>query len=236
MPSPQPTSIRAITLDLDDTLWPVWPAIKQAEVVLHGWLAQHAPATAAAHDITALRTWRNRVANARPDLAHDLSALRRESLRLALHHAGDDPALADPAFEVFFAQRQRVTLYDDALPGLQALAARYPILALSNGNASVQVVGLGAFFRGAMSAQEFGIGKPDPRIFQAACARLGFAPHEVLHVGDDLALDVRGALGAGQPAVWINRDGKEHPDDLAHVPAAATLTELVNWLDSAAPT
>ena len=39
--------IRAITLDLDDTLWPIWPTITRAENVLQAWLADHAPATAA---------------------------------------------------------------------------------------------------------------------------------------------------------------------------------------------
>ena len=39
-------SIKAITLDLDDTLWPIWPMIERAEKRLHAWLAEHAPATA----------------------------------------------------------------------------------------------------------------------------------------------------------------------------------------------
>ena len=62
-----------------------------------------------------LRELREATAKERSDLAHDLSALRRESIRTALRRAGEDPALADPAFDVFFAERQRVTLYDDAL-------------------------------------------------------------------------------------------------------------------------
>jgi putative hydrolase of the HAD superfamily len=37
------SKIQAITLDLDDTLWPVWPTIARAEVVLHDWLEVHAP-------------------------------------------------------------------------------------------------------------------------------------------------------------------------------------------------
>ena len=41
------TLIKAITLDLDDTLWPVWPAIEKAEQALLDWLARHAPQTAA---------------------------------------------------------------------------------------------------------------------------------------------------------------------------------------------
>jgi putative hydrolase of the HAD superfamily len=38
--------IRAITLDLDDTLWPIGPTIRRAEAVLQAWLQEHAPATA----------------------------------------------------------------------------------------------------------------------------------------------------------------------------------------------
>ena len=40
--------IRAITLDLDDTLWPVWPTIERAEGALAGWLAGSLPVGTAA--------------------------------------------------------------------------------------------------------------------------------------------------------------------------------------------
>eukprot|EP01036_Dinobryon_divergens_P044714 gene44713-59679_t len=40
------SKIRAITLDLDDTLWPIWPTIGRAELALSAWLQQHAPTTA----------------------------------------------------------------------------------------------------------------------------------------------------------------------------------------------
>jgi len=116
--------IAAISLDLDDTLWPIWPTIERAERVLHDWLLREAPKTA---DLLVtpgmLRELREAAAKERSDLAHDLSALRRESIRGALRRAGEDPALAEPAFEVFFEERQRVTLYDDALPKSRALKA-----------------------------------------------------------------------------------------------------------------
>ena len=117
--------IRAITLDLDDTLWPIWPTIARAEAVLLDWLAEHAPATRALHASTAaLRALRDRVQQLRPELSCDLGALRRESIRMALQQAGDPPQLAEPAFEVFLAERQRVDLFDDALPALQYLSRR----------------------------------------------------------------------------------------------------------------
>jgi len=41
------TIIKAISLDLDDTLWPIWPAIERAEKALEHWLNRQAPMTAA---------------------------------------------------------------------------------------------------------------------------------------------------------------------------------------------
>lgn len=200
-------SLLALTLDLDDTLWPVWPAIERAEAVLMDWLRAHAPATAAAHDTRSLRALRNEVERRQPDWTYDLSRIRRESIRLALQRQGDDPALADTAFEVFFAARQQVDLFADVLPALDRLAARWPIVALSNGNADVQRIGLGRYFRASVSAREFGIGKPEARIFHAACARVAAEPSRVLHIGDDAALDVDGALDAGLRAAWLQRAG-----------------------------
>ncbi|HUG26488.1 HAD family hydrolase [Piscinibacter sp.] len=198
--------IRALTLDLDDTLWPIAPAILRAEAALHGWLVDNAPATAAAFDIVALRKLRDEVGRAEPQWAHDLTRVRLESLRVALRRAGDDEALADAAFEVFFAARHEVELYPEVLAALQRLSAAYPLFALSNGNADIARVGLGPWFRGALSAREFGIGKPDPRIFIEACRRLGCEAGEVLHVGDDLELDVLGAQSAGLQTLWLRRE------------------------------
>jgi FMN hydrolase / 5-amino-6-(5-phospho-D-ribitylamino)uracil phosphatase len=218
--------IRAITIDLDDTLWPIWPTIERAEATLVAWLAQHAPATAAQWgNPAALREVRNQMHRTRPDLAHDLSALRRESIRLVLSQAGDDPALAEPAFDVFFAERQRVELFEDALPALEWLAARYPVVALSNGNADVQRVGLGQHFRAALSAREFGVGKPDARIFHAAASAAGVGAAEVLHIGDDAQLDVVGALGAGMQVAWLNRAG--HAWEHAPLQPHATVSDLL---------
>jgi len=201
--------IQAVTLDLDDTLWPIWPTIERAERVLHRWLHRNAPRTAdLVADPQMLRQLREATAKERSDLAHDLSALRRESIRSALRHAGEDEALADPAFDIFFAERQRVTLYDDALPALRWLAERYPLVAISNGNADLERTGVSRWFRAGFSARAFGSGKPHAPIFRAAAASVGLLPRDVLHVGDDAALDVVGALNAGMQAAWVVREAR----------------------------
>ena len=227
-------AIKALTLDLDDTLWPVWPAIERAELELHAWLARHARATADRFDVRALRELRNAVAAEHPEWGHDLSRMRRESLARALALAGDDAALAGPGFEVFNAARNRVEFFDDVLPALPALARRWPIAALTNGNADLQRIGLAQHFAVSVSARDFGVAKPDARIFHEACRQLGAAPHEVLHIGDDWALDVVGAHAAGLRCAWVCRGGAAAGAGGAAVQpdcVVRDLNELVAWLE-----
>ena len=152
------SKIRAIGLDLDDTLWPIWPTIARAETQLLQWLEQHAPRTAATFSEPAHRlALREAVLSAQPAIGHDMSAVRREMIRAGLRHGGENPALAEPAFDVFFAHRMRVDLYADALPALRFLAARFPLVAISNGNADVARVGIGEHFHASLSAHQFGV-------------------------------------------------------------------------------
>ena len=183
---------------------------------------------------TALREIRDYMAANRPDLKHDLSAIRRESIRLALYRAGEDPLMAERAFDVFHAERQRVELFDDVLPALDFLAQRFPIVSLSNGNADVHRVGIGHYFKASISAQEFGVAKPDPRIFHAAASAMGVEPHEVLHVGDDATLDALAAITAGMQAVWLNPAQQAWPHDTPPHATVASLTELCRLLDDPA--
>lgn len=224
--------IRAITLDLDDTLWAVAPAILRAEQAVDDYLARHCPATRARFPIAALRQLRERIAAERPDLAHDFTTQRLLCLRHALVACGEDSAHAEAAFEVFFVERNRVELFADVPAGLPALAERYPLAALTNGNADLARIGLARHFRFSLGAREHGAAKPDPSIFMAACVRLDVTPDQVLHVGDDPELDVAGAQRAGLRACWINRHGGRWPAHLAPPNLVARdLPELLSHLN-----
>jgi len=230
-----PFPIKAITFDLDETLWPVWPTILRAERALHDWLAENAPRTFERFPVDALRALRDEIARTRADLAHDVAGMRRASITLALERAGDDPALAVGAWDAFMTERQRVEPFADALPALETLAARYPLATITNGNADVNRIGIGHLFQANFSAAEVGFGKPDPRIFHMATAALGVAPHEVLHVGDDPHLDVIGAQAAGLRGVWINRPGDAWSHEVTPHHHFRDLAELVRWIDEAHP-
>lgn len=224
--------VLAVSLDLDDTLWPVAPAILAAERQLDAWLKRHHTAVAERWPIAAMRELREEIARERPDLAHDYTAQRRLTLERAFVACGLDDAHVEDAYAVYFDARNRVDCYADALPALHALAARVPLVSISNGNADLERIGLRHHFAHCLSARETGIAKPHAAIFHDACARLGLAPEHVLHVGDDPLLDVAGAQQAGLRTAWLNRDAATPDADAARPDLEIRdLGELVRWLE-----
>ncbi len=223
--------IAAITLDLDDTLWPIEPVLERAEQRLDAWLKTHCPRAATHYPIPAMRVLRERIADENPQLAHDFTEQRRLSLRAALAPQGYGEEAVDAAFAEFYAARNEVECYADTLPALERLAARYPLVSLSNGNADLERIGLARFFRFSITARDFGMSKPAPEIFQAACARLNLPPESVLHVGDDPELDVVGAQAAGLRSAWINRTSGFWFHPQAPDMSVRNLHELADALD-----
>jgi putative hydrolase of the HAD superfamily len=227
-------SIRALTLDLDDTLWPVLPALERADQAVDAWLRQHHPDVASAWPITAMRELRARVAAERLDLAHDFTTQRQLTLQQAFAACGVDDAPIEALWEIYFAARNRVELYPDSLPALERITARWPLASLTNGNADLQRVGIHAHFAHHICARDSGVAKPDPRIFLVAAERLGVLPEQILHVGDDPAMDMAGARDAGLRTAWINRDSQPWPDELGAPPELdlRDMTALADWLDT----
>lgn len=226
--------ILAVTIDLDDTLWPVMPALERADRDLNDYLRQHYPLVAKMWPIPALRELRASVAAERTDLAHDFTAQRHITMQRAFDACGISEAPLDALWEVFAAARNSVELYPDALPALERLRDLLPVASLTNGNADLERIGLHLHFAHRVSAREVGAAKPDARIFLAAAELLGIAPENILHVGDDPKLDVVGAREAGMRTAWINRAGHPWPGALGPAPDldVRDLTSLVGWVDT----
>lgn len=228
------TRIRALSFDLDDTLWPFRPCIERAEATLLAWLLVNAPGTAPLLAApTALRDYRARVIELHPELHTDLSGLRRASIRALLTDAGEDPAHAETAFDVFFEERLRVELYPEVLPALDRLSRRFTLVGLTNGNGCIHKAGLSAHLKGSLSPATLGLAKPEAEAFHAAAALAGVDAAGLLHIGDDWQLDVVGAVGAGAQAAWVVRDADTPAqDDIALTPHTriADLTALCDAL------
>lgn len=207
--------LRLITFDLDDTLWELRPTLLRAEAELHAWMQANCPELPARFDRDALVALRVELIGERPELKHRISDLRRESMRLALLRCGREAAeasrLAEDAFQVFIAARHGVEPFAGVEACLEELGRDYLLGVITNGNADVFRLGLGRFFRFAISAEAIGTSKPDPLPFAAALAAAGVEAAESLHIGDHPEHDIAGARSAGMRSAWYNPRGTTWP-------------------------
>lgn len=206
--------IRTITLDLDDTLWPIGPVIRRAETRLYAWLAEYYPRITELFSPDAIREVRNAVIAEHGDRLHDLAFLRRTVLGRMSEAAGYGTGMVDDAFAIFNEERNNVEVFPEVRPALTRLGRSYTLIALTNGNANLSKIGLRDMFDDVVSAASAGAAKPDREIFDVAVRAGGAAAAETLHVGDHPEHDVHGARQAGLKAIWVNRNGEEWPADL----------------------
>lgn len=215
--------VRVISFDLDDTLWPIEPVIQRANRVLFAWLKARYPRVTDGHTPESLHAVCLDFMRARPQEKHDLTRIRKVFLR----HLGEGAGygdFAEEAFEVFYAERNTVELYPEVESVLARLAQHYTLVALSNGNACIERIGLTRYFSASVNSARVGAAKPDPAMFHAALADLGASAKSMLHVGDHPEHDVLGAQRAGVRAVWLNRHAAEWPSHC--VPPCAQVNDL----------
>lgn len=105
--------------------------------------------------------------------------------------------------------------------------ARLGVGIISNGDAGLQeekldILGIWRWVerQAVFVSQAVGLAKPDPALFDYACARMGTEPGRCVYVGDAWDTDVVGAHAAGMPCVWLNRRGRARPSDAGGVSPA----------------
>lgn len=126
---------------------------------------------------------------------------------------GSDPALGRAMFElcsstVLGPESDLWSLYDDVVPTLDSLGnVRAGII--SNWDSSLHTVlknlGIHDRFDFVIASLEFGVEKPDRRIFEEAVRRSGVSPSQLLHVGDSYEDDYLGATDAGLQSLHLDR-------------------------------
>jgi len=227
------SNIRAVAFDLDNTLWDVEPVIARAEMRLHDWLRQNCPRIAQRLSIEDMRAAREQLARQEPHNAHDFTYLRIAALARHARECGYEERVAERAFEVFFAARNELELFQDVQPALERLRLRYTLATLSNGNADLARIGLAGLFDVSLNARQIGCAKPHPRCFERLAQELRLEPREILYVGDDPLLDVGAARTVGLRTAWMNRRHGPWPSEVAAPDVTvADCVELAATLDA----
>lgn len=83
---------------------------------------------------------------------------------------------------------------------LAQLAEKWPLVAITNGNAQPELFGLSDYFRFVLRAGPDGRSKPFADMYHLAAERLALPLGQILHVGDDLTTDVAGSIRCGMQA------------------------------------
>jgi FMN hydrolase / 5-amino-6-(5-phospho-D-ribitylamino)uracil phosphatase len=224
-------AVRAICFDLDNTLWEIEPVLKRAERILTDWLTGRYPRIAERFPPETMLELRASVLRELPQHAHDLSFVRRETIARMAVAAGYKRTIADEAFALWHAERNRLEPYGEVIPALAALKQRFRLATLSNGNADLECIGLAHHFEVTLSAGALGCAKPDPRAYARLAEALTLRPAEILFVGDEPNADVVGPRTAGMQTVWVNRGRNVWPEALPEADACiADLAGLVALL------
>ena len=167
---------------------------------------------------------------------------RRLSWFTALQKFGieDEPFALKLAERYILSRQELHVVYRDVLPTLKRYKLRYRMGLLTNGvpdlqRRKIKGTGLGRFFDEIIVSGEFGIGKPDRKIFERMLSRFDVKPDSVLVVGDSLKSDVQGAHEVGMKAIWVNRS-EEAPDDSIvpdfTVNCLDQLNEIINQVEN----
>jgi putative hydrolase of the HAD superfamily len=104
--------------------------------------------------------------------------------------------------------RRRLRRYPYVRTVLDALAARFPLAVVTDGQsawarAELHAVGLDRYFDPVVVSGDHGYRKPDRRLFERALAHIGVAPEHAVYVGNDMHRDVYGAREAGMTTIMF---------------------------------
>ncbi|MBD1559339.1 5-amino-6-(5-phospho-D-ribitylamino)uracil phosphatase YigB [Vibrio sp. S9_S30] len=200
-------TIKAMTFDLDDTLYDNRSVILRLEAEVFQWIAHHYPKCAPFTKADWL-TFKSLARENNPDVAGDVTLLRRAQLALGLAHVGYEeeaiPDIIDQIMEQVFYWRHQIDIPEETHHVLAELSQRMPLVAITNGNVDPEKIGLGQYFSLVLKAGPNGEAKPHREMFDKAVSFLGLKPSEILHVGDHPVSDVFGAKESGLLACWFN--------------------------------
>ena len=223
---------RAICFDLDDTLWDTRTVLNAAEEAFHTHLRNEYPEIAQEMP-TVFRERMFSLMKERPDKAHDYTFLRQTVLTKSAECAGLCPiTVLSTAMPAFLKVRSTPTLYPHVISTLQALSNMgIELGVITNGNCNLDYIPhLQSFFTFCISAEEAGSPKPHEAPFKLAGQSWKngeeYPPENIVHVGDDLHSDIKGAKAMGWKTVWITPENTEK-----QVEADAMVSHVGNLLD-----
>ncbi|MCX8638975.1 5-amino-6-(5-phospho-D-ribitylamino)uracil phosphatase YigB [Gilliamella sp. B3172] len=216
--------IKAITFDLDDTLYDNSLIVENAEAQMIKVLQKY---DALQHlTLADFHAEKKAMLALDPEIYHDVIVWRIKTIISVLTKAKVSPvqipAITDEAMACFTFWRHKMHVPNVTHQLLTQLATKYPLAVITNGNVEIDKIGLNDYFQFSLRGGADGRSKPFPEIFELAAQKLALPADQILHVGDNLSTDVNGAINSGFLACWINIFAK----DIYHLADARCLPHI----------
>ena len=227
--------IHVLSFDLDDTLYFNEEVIQKAEHHQFDTICRLVP-DAEEHGIKFWLKLKRQIAKQQPDLIHDVTAWRQQVIRTGLSQFGlAGSYLSDCAAEVydeFYLARSDFEVPQQTFDVLSQLSKKFPLIAVTNGNADIGRLRLAPYFVGYYRAGENNTrSKPFPDLLQLASAQLDIPEQNILHIGDNLDTDIKAALNAGCQSLWFNALlSKSYPGQILADGEYSNLDDLLHLL------
>lgn len=206
--------IKAISFDLDDTLYANSPVMKITARAMRDFFAEHL-GEHQVYDINFWSTHQKKLLVEQPHLIHDVGVMREETYFYGLKEIGyneaDAKQLAKKAHDCFIFHRSNFTAPQASIKLLADLAKKYPLVSISNGNVDTNLIGLKPYFNHIYHASLSHRQKPCSDMFKETSEVLNIAPENILHVGDCGVADIQGAMLAGFQSAWLPKFGIGKP-------------------------
>jgi putative hydrolase of the HAD superfamily len=150
----------------------------------------------------------------------DLDAASREIVRYAFADLGRDDVTAADELGMYYRGLRAAAIgpYPGAIETVATLHHRgVPLALITNGGArsqrgSIEKFGLERYFNCIVIEGEFGVGKPDERVFRHALSAADCDPAEAWMVGDNLAADIETPHRLGMHTVWVDAHARGLPE------------------------
>ncbi len=126
---------------------------------------------------------------------------------------------------------------NEALPMLEKLHDRYPMMLVSNFYGNIDEVlrdyGIRHLFKGIIESAVVGVRKPNPTLFKLGVDALEMNPNEVLVVGDSLRKDILPAESLGCQTLWLKGKGwTEEENQQTHPNTITRITQVLDYIDA----
>lgn len=127
-------------------------------------------------------------------------------------------------------------IFDNSIPLLKELKSRgYITGVITNGpsylqNHKLETSGLKPYLDIIIVSGDYGVHKPNPKLFSLTAKKLGLKEEECVYVGDHPVNDIEGAMSAGMKAVRMNFGWFKGVDLRKDVPVIEDIIDVLKYI------